>query len=231
VSAYDFRMNFRRAGCEPREAVGRSWSVSLRARLIALVCAALAAACIVPASAAAIVVKPAENCPAEQWLTPFAQWDDHRNYVRVDGGGFEEGAPGWTLRRADVVVDNHPWPAVSPADRHALRVRGSATSPGFCVGLGHPTIRFFARNTGSPLGALLVEAVVTTSVGLKLPLPIGLVLKGNQRWAPTPQMLMLANLLTLLPPHKTRVEFRFTAIGLGSEWRIDDVFVDPYSKR
>ncbi len=26
------------------------------------------------------------------------------------------------------------------------------------------------------------------------------------------------------------VQFRFTALGAGSEWLIDDVYVDPYKK-
>ena len=48
--------------------------------------------------------------------------------------------------------------------------------------------------------------------------------------ADTPSSLS-TRLGALLPPgDRTRVSFRFTAIGIGARWQIDDVFVDPYAK-
>jgi hypothetical protein len=43
-------------------------------------------------------------------------------------------------------------------------------------------------------------------------------------------MPILANLLAVLPGGRTPVAFRFTPGGAGSEWMIDDVYVDPYCK-
>jgi hypothetical protein len=203
-------------------------------RPLAALCVAVAAALAAPAAAHADLVVPgADDCPEEVVLNPFAQWNDHAAYVRVDDGGLEAGGVDWRLARADVVEGNHPWPAVDPADRMSLAIRngGTATTPSFCVGLGHPTIRFFTRRTGGPLGVLVVQVVVTTSVGLKVALPIGLIAGGDREWRPSPRLLTVANLLTLFPDERTRVAFRFTAIGIDAGWRIDDVFVDPYAKR
>lgn len=204
-----------------------------RFRPLAALCVSAAAALGAPAAAeAGIVVPGADDCPEERALKPFARWHDHADYVRVDDGGLEQGGDGWHLSRAEVVDGNHPWPEVDPSDRRSLAIHhgGSARTPSFCVGLGHPTIRFFARRAGSPLGVLVVQVVVTTSLGLKVALPIGIV-SGDREWQPSPRLLTVANLLTLLPGERTRVAFRFNAIGIDSRWRIDDVYVDPYAKR
>jgi hypothetical protein len=41
-------------------------------------------------------------------------------------------------------------------------------------------------------------------------------------------MPVIANLLPLLPGELTPVRFRFTPVGLGAAWQIDDVYVDPF---
>jgi hypothetical protein len=43
-------------------------------------------------------------------------------------------------------------------------------------------------------------------------------------------MPIVANLLPLLPGDHTPVAFRFTPVGLGGDWRIDDLYVDPYRR-
>ena len=71
---------------------------------------------------------------------------------------------------------------------------------------------------------MAVSVWVKTSLGIELPLPIGLVL-GNGQWKPSAPMLIIANLLPLFPGDRTPVAFTFTPL-LG-EWQIDDVYVDP----
>ena len=93
----------------------------------------------------------------------------------------------------------------------------SATTEPVCIGLAHPTVRFFARNTGDPLSLLRVSAVVGESE-----LPLGLVPSGRE-WAPSPALLLGANLLGA-----DSVAFKFAADG-GS-WSVGGVYVDPYSK-
>jgi hypothetical protein len=204
-------------------------------RTAALTAAGLLVA-LAPSSAQAIIVQPpAGECPPQATSEAFAPWGDGAQYTLLPDGGFEEGAAAWRLSRGVAVVDdNEPWHRRGAGDRRALALRagGSAVSPPLCIGIGHPTLRLFARNTGSPLGLLSVEILATTSLGLTLPIPIGVVSRlRSSSWAPTHRMLTLVNLLTILPPGVTEVSFRFRAIGLDSSWVIDDVYVDPYAKR
>jgi hypothetical protein len=91
-----------------------------------------------------------------------------------------------------------------------------------CIGVEHPTLRFFARNTGDPTSVLTVSVVSGD-----LALPVG-VITARSRWAPTPIVPVVVNLLSLLGDQD--VAFRFTAADSGGEWTIDDVYVDPYKK-
>jgi hypothetical protein len=191
---------------------------------------AVGALAALPATAGAIVVERAPSCEAQPTTKAFAKFGDGRDYNLAPGGSFESGAPGWELRRASVVSGNESYYVGGRSHSKALRIDGGgyATSPEICVGLEHPTIRLFTRNNRFLLSALTVEVIVQTSVGLKLPVPIGLALPHNP-WKPSPSYLVVANLLPLLPDNYTPVAFRFRAIGAGSWW-IDDFYVDPHRR-
>ena len=79
------------------------------------------------------------------------------------------------------------------------------------------------------LSALTVEVLFEDPGGNVRSLPIGVV-KSPSGWAPTLPMVVVANLLPLLPGERTAVAFRFTALG-GASWQIDDVYVDPKTRR
>jgi hypothetical protein len=193
----------------------------------------LAAAAVTAVIASAAFASAARADCADGSASPvFAPWLDPSSYVLAPDGGFEAGAADWSLGGADVVSGNEPWTVHDASDRLALAIDGGAvTSPPICVGLDRPTIRFFARNTGSPLGVLSVEALVRAPLGLTVAVPIGVVAGVGDQWAPTLPMPIVANLLPLLPgDDQTTVRLRFSAVGLGSSWAIDDVYVDPYSK-
>ena len=96
------------------------------------------------------------------------------------------------------------------------------------MSLGDSIRRFFAKKNSGLLSTLAVSVWVKTSLGLAVPVPIG-VLLGNGQWHESPQMLIVANLLPLLPGDRTPVAFQFTPL-LGS-WQIDDVYVDPMRVR
>ena len=99
-----------------------------------------------------------------------------------------------------------------------------------CVGIEHPTVRFFARRTsGWLLDSLKVEVLFEGAGGRVNSLPVGVVLAGGS-WQPTLPYPVLASLLPLLPGEQTPVAFRFTPVG-GAGWQIDDVFVDPWRSR
>jgi hypothetical protein len=181
---------------------------------------------------ARVLEQPATGCPEETLEQPFAPWSDDNFYVLVPDGGFEDGGRGWTRRKAEVVPGNQSLSPRTSADARSLAIAagGRATSPVVCVGIAHPTIRFFARNTGSPLGALAVEVIAKTSLGLTIALPIGVLVDTSARWTPAYAMPLIVNLLTLTGG-EAAVALRFTAVGWNSSWVIDDVYVDPFSKR
>jgi len=183
-----------------------------------------------PASAG-ILTMSAKNCNDGAYTKAFSQFNDRMNYKLVENGDFESTPTGWTLRNgAKVVSGNEPWKVGGNNHGRSLSLpKGStAISAPVCVGLAEPTVRFFAQKQSGLLSTLAVTVYVKTSLGLVVPLPIGIVL-GNGQWKPSAPMLILANLLPLLPPDRTAVAFGFTPI-LGS-WKIDDVYVDPMRMR
>ena len=52
---------------------------------------------------------------------------------------------------------------------------------------------------------------------------------GSGDWAAPAPIAMLVNYLALDRTERTKVSFRFTALG-DTGWTIDDVYVDPYMK-
>jgi hypothetical protein len=196
--------------------------------ITALVAAAGTAFAAAPASAG-VLVKTATDCDATTVSQPFGRWGDGANYFLAPGGDFEAAPEGWGLTGgARVVADNEPW-KVSGAGTGALHIPNGATvtSPTVCVGLDHPTIRFFARRTsGLPLlASLAVSVQAETSLGLTATVPVNAVLLSGSSWAPTGRMLIVANLLPLLPGELTPIRLKFTSL-LG-DFRIDDVYIDP----
>jgi hypothetical protein len=205
----------------------------IRRALIAATAAIATLALAAPANAG-ILTASAKDCGDETLSQPFAQFGDRMNYKAVKNGGFEDGATGWTLSgKAKVVAGNEPWKigGASHGKSLVLPAGSNAISPVSCVGLAEPTLRFFAKKNKAPLlgiSTLAVSVYVKTSLGLVVPVPIGVIL-GNGQWKPTPPMLMIANLLPLLPGDRTPVAFQFTPL-LG-EWQIDDLYVDPFRAR
>ena len=197
-------------------------------RIAALAAVAIGPIAALPSTASAgLLVESAPSCEPQPTSKPFARWGDNRDYMLAPGGSFEQGTPGWNLRGASVVSGNESYYVGGSSDRYSLRIDGgeTATTPEICVGLEHPVVRLFARNNRLLLSAMSVEVIATTSLGLKVAVPVGVVLPRSS-WRPTPAYLVVANLLPLLPGDYTPVAFRFRAIGAGSWW-IDDFYVDP----
>jgi hypothetical protein len=203
--------------------------IKRRALLAAITATAMTGAFAAPASAG-ILTASASDCGDETLTQPFAQFGDRANYKLVRNGSFETGTGGWTLLgRAKVVSGNEPWKVGGASHGRSLVLPAGSTaiSPVSCVGLAEPTMRFFAKKNRAPLlgiSTLAVSVYVKTSLGLTVPVPVGVVL-GNGQWKPTPPMLIVANLLPLLPGDRTPVAFQFTPL-LG-DWQIDDLYVDP----
>jgi len=182
---------------------------------------------------AGVLVKDAKNCSADgPSRQVFKPWLDVAQYVPAPGG-YAESATGWNLRAgAKVVAGNEPWKVGGAGHQKSLQLPAgsSATTDVMCVGLAHPTLRFFAKRTsGTLLNTLLVEVEFEALGGLLKRLPIGVVLNGGS-WQPTLPSLVIANLLPLLPGARTPVRFTFTPLGRAA-WQIDDVYVDPWARR
>ncbi len=201
-----------------------------RVTLAAITAVAMTGAIAAPANAG-ILTASATDCGDESLSQPFAGFGDNAQYKQVHGGSFEGSLSGWTLLGgAKVVSGNEPWKVggSSQSKSLVLPAGSSVITPTSCVGIHEPTLRFFAKKNSGLLTTLAVSVYVKTSLGLVVPVPVGVVL-ANGQWKATPKMLIVANLLPLLPNDRTPVAFQFTPL-LGS-WQIDDVYVDPQRMR
>jgi hypothetical protein len=199
----------------------------------ALVAAGATTAALAAPAQAGLLVSTAKDCADDgPSARVFQPWLDLAQYVPAPGGHVES-AEGWTLTGgARVVAGNEPWKVGGKSHGASLLLPAgsSATTGTMCVGLGHPTLRFFAkRNSGTLLNPLLVEVQFEALGGLLKSLPIGVVVAGG-KWQPTLPSVVVANLLPLLPGAKTPVRFKFTPLG-HAEFQIDDVYVDPWMRR
>jgi hypothetical protein len=205
----------------------------IRRAALAAVAASVAAMAFASTASAGILTATAKDCGDETLSQPFAAFGDRAQYKKVAGGNFEGSLEGWSLiGGAKVVSGNEPWKVGGSSHSKSLLLpQGSSViTPVSCVGLKEPTLRLFAKRNSGLLGisTLAVSVYVKTSLGLVVPVPVGVVLNNGQ-WKATPAMLIVANLLPLLPGDRTPVAFQFTPV-LGS-WQIDDVYVDPLRMR
>jgi hypothetical protein len=206
---------------------------SIKRALVALVTAGAACMALAAPAHAGLLVSSATDCDDPASARVFSRWLDPFQYVPAPGGDAESAA-GWTLKGgARLVAGNEPWKVGGGADRKALYLPAgsSATTGVMCVGITHPTIRFFARRTnGFVLNTLAVEVLFEGLGGALKSLPVGVVPALGTSWQPTLPYPVLASLLPLLPGELTPVAFRFTPLG-RSDWQVDDVYVDPWRYR
>jgi hypothetical protein len=146
---------------------------------------------------------------------PFSRYLDFADYVPVPGGDFE-GGDAWSLNGASVV---------SSSGDHSLSIpRGaSATSPAFCGGVDHPTVRLFAKG-GGLLGLMQVTVNYTDGAGLLRSQPLGLVLP-SLNWQPSLPLLTLSGL-----PLLTGSQLSVTLTAISGNFQVDDVYVDPWMR-
>jgi hypothetical protein len=190
------------------------------------VLAGMAAAAFSAAPASATLVG---GCPDREMSRPFLRWLDPIAYTLVPNGGFENGATGWRLAGgATVVAGNESFDLSGPGSHSLYLPSGSsATSPAVCVETLDVFARFVAKNRGTiVLSSLKVEAVVRDGEGHTFVLPAG-VNTGGSTWQPSLPAAALLNVLGIVNDGNVTVSLRFTPIGLGAKWQIDDVYVDP----
>lgn len=159
----------------------------------------------------------------------FAPWGDSSYYAKLFNGGFEGGSAGWYLSGgARVVSGNEPFFVGDVDDSHSLLLPegSSAYSGTVCFATADWHLRLFARNVGSARGQLHVQVIVPSLLGVLSILDGGTVSAGNS-WQPSPRLaLLLSNVTSLLGTRA--VAFRFTPVGAGAAFQIDDVYLDPW---
>jgi hypothetical protein len=189
-----------------------------------------AIALALPANASAgLLTADAPDCAAQSSSKVFLPWADLADYVLAPGGAAES-ANGWSLGSgAEIVAGSEPYAVHSASDAGALRLApgASATTGTMCVGIEHPTIRFFTKSSTLLSAQVSVEVLFETANGTVASAPVGVDSGGS--WAPTLVMPVVPSLLTLLPGNQTPVRFRFTSTG-SSSITIDDVYVDPLGR-
>jgi hypothetical protein len=196
-----------------------------------LSCTAVAVLAALAATAApAAATGPLGQCPIVDLSLPFLPWLDLMPYVPAPGGGMEPGEAPWQLAAGATVVEgNEPFYRAGATDHQSLRLApgSSAASAAMCIGVDHPSLRFFARRVGGlPTDTLRVDVVVTDPAGEQHALPVGEVLNSG-RWVPTSPLPILVGPLSTLTGAPSAVSFQFTPRG-SAQWTIDDVFVDPF---
>jgi hypothetical protein len=164
---------------------------------------------------------------AETTERPFTAWGDYAPYALAPNGDFES-TDGWTLSGGSRAQGGNN-PFRSGAKSLVLPSGSSATSPVVCVKAIDAAARFFLVNGGSSATRLKVEILYRSALGLRVAETLGTVSAGG-RWDASPKFFYLGSVLGLLElgDTSTPVQFRFTPQGLGSGFRIDDLFVDPY---
>jgi hypothetical protein len=206
--------------------------VNIRIRL-ALAAGVLMLATVV---AGASTAAPTRSCEARQLSQPFLPWLDPGQYFLYPGGDFETAGAWTTTGGARIVPGNEPFRVNLASDSRSLYLPSSAAArgPAICVASDEPLLRFFVKSAGSPLSVLTVEARVRTTVlGIttSTTVPLGIVLgAAAQTWQPSLPVVFELSLDQLLAGSST-VEVRFTPIGLGGQWYVDDVYVDPIKDR
>ena len=180
---------------------------------------------------AGLLVQSASPCATPQLSQPFTPWLDYAQYTLAPGGRAESEA-GWDLEGgASIVPGNEPWNVMDAADASSLKLTAGskATTDAMCVGIDHPTLRFFSRSTGTGLlSSLSVNVLLEDHLGLITKLPVAVQLPHSQ-WSPGSASVILGSLLPLLPGEMTPVAFEFRPNGPGT-WYVDDVLVDPFRK-
>ena len=170
-----------------------------KSRIGALVGALVLASFALPAVAGAA-------CPTTPTTQAFKRFGDSAAYSLVSNGAFESGTSGWSLTKAAVVAGNETFKVRAATDSKSLAVQptGIAVSPAFCVGVEHPSFRFFARRTSGTWGVMNVKLRWTGTDGKTNDTVVGS-LAGD------PDKSWLADAVAAARDHASAVEERAVA--------------------
>lgn len=188
-------------------------------------------------------VAPAKRgaCQPLPTTQAFAKFGDNADYYSVPGGDFENGAPGWTLRRgARVTLGNESLGVQDGRYSLDLPVGATATSPEFCVDETQPTFRFAAKLSALDAGYAAIVLYRDTEGTLQqaqfTSATDGTFYNGASGWNPS-AINPLATHIPLIGGGKTAsVQLMFVGTQRAyGRWvfaraKIDSVMVDPYRR-
>jgi len=158
---------------------------------------------------------------------------DKKDYVLAPAGNIEGSLSSWSLTGGATAVAGGA-PAVTGAFAGAQSLLipsgGSVTSAPMCVAAHSPFFRFQAKNTGLP-GALKVEVLYLDGPKYTGERETGYVTAGGT-WVPTNRLSLAQGIMGVngSSTSQATVAFRFTPVGTGARWQIDDLYVDPYRR-
>jgi hypothetical protein len=197
----------------------------VRGTIAAALAAMAVVLCGIPAAA------QASPCQAVPTTKAFAAFGDTADYSLAPNGSFEAGSGGWSLTNSWLQSGNESYKVNGAADSKSLAIKaaGNAVSPEFCVGMEHPTFRFFARRTSGTWGVLNVK-VRWKQNGVTNETVVGSVTAGDTSWQPT-RAFSLAQVLGIWNNDQAfQAQFVFDPEDSGGSWAIDDVYVDPFTR-
>lgn len=169
------------------------------------------------------------NCPT-RGSQVFANWNDLRSYFLAPNGGLESGSIGWSLSGgASVVYGNQPFFA-SGSRALALPSGSTATSPVMCLGPKNVSIRMFGADVGGTDSGLHVRVLWYGLLNTLLGSSDYDTFAPGSGWAPTSNVQSTGGMNVLLPIlGSTSARLQLSPIGSVSNWRIDDVYIDPWA--
>ena len=195
-------------------------------RLLGIATGALLAIAGLPAVAQAA-------CPTTPVTNPFAQFGDSNDYSLLSGASFESGTTGWSLTKAAVASGNESYKVRASTDAKSLVVQptGIAVSPAFCVGIEHPSFRFFAKQASGSWATLNVKVRWKDSTGGVHDTTVGS-LNGSSftSWTPTWSLALASSLPLWMSGQTIQAQIVLDPEDYGGSWAIDDIFIDPYTR-
>jgi hypothetical protein len=158
----------------------------------------------------------------------FAQWGDYAQYFLATNGGLESGSNGWSLRDgAAVVSGNEPF---LPTGTHSLSLPSgsTATSPVTCIGPKNPFVRMFASDQAGTDSGLHVRVIWYGLLNSVLGISDFTTFDPGNGWGPSSKLNSVGGINVLIPVlGSTSARIQLSPTGSGSNWIVDDVYVDP----
>jgi hypothetical protein len=156
----------------------------------------------------------------------FAKWGDSDYYELAPDGGFEEGGNGWEFSGGAELVDgNEDHFLNDPADDTSLRIPygGVATSPMVCVDDTTPRFRLMALNAGDDGSKLYVKVTYVYPDETRVKVAD---VRAEDDWEPTEALK-----LDTRNSQEVAARISFSPKDDEGDWLIDDLYIDPFTRR